>query len=705
MRRPPSPSDLPSDLSSYLSSDLIVPLVLLSVVLCAGPPAFAQGAGEVISQQKISATGGGFLGPLSNGDQFGFSISRIGDLNDDGVDDVAVGSRFDGDGGFNRGAVWILFLNSDGTVGAEQKISQTQGGFTGVLGDGDEFGRAVASLSDLDGDLVEDIAVAAYRDDDGGLDRGAVWILFLNTDGTVKSHQKISDVQGGFTGVLDDDDRFGHSMAGLGNLDGALGGDLIVTAHRDDDGGVNRGAAWVLFLNTNGTVSSHQKISHTEGGFTGGLADNDFFGRSAVVPGDVDGDGIIDVVIGAPFDDDGGADRGAVWVLFLETDGTVRGHRKISNTSGTFSGVLDDADLFGFSVAGLGDLDQDGKLDIVVGAAQDDDGGVDRGAAWVLFLDATGRVLSHQKISDTQGNFTGGLSDNDIFASGVEGLGDLNGDGVMELAVGVPEDDDGGVDRGSVWILSLCDGFGTVSLGSVVPVDGSELGDNHINIFGSGFTAASDTTVLFGGIPGVVTDVIPGRVAVRTPPGVGVVDVEVSNCLGSAILPSAFTYEDPAIAARFGNVNVGLGSREDVVFLNGSAGNAERIVDVAAGSPFFLDIVSPSNRLTATFCLWAWIGIPDDSTITSMPSDVGRVVYAPPFAGGAPQRIFNRILDFKAQLGCSDFVPPTPAPIQLFSRSGRARPAIVTFHGIIRDSGSRIPEKYSVMNAVIFRNQ
>ena len=77
---------------------------------------------------------------------------------------------------------------------SHQKISSTQGGFTGILEFLDSFGVSVASLGDLDGDGVGDLAVGAEGDDDGGIgffaERGAVWILFLNTDGTVKSHQK-----------------------------------------------------------------------------------------------------------------------------------------------------------------------------------------------------------------------------------------------------------------------------------------------------------------------------------------------------------------------------------------------------------------------------------------------------------------------------------------------------------------------------------
>ncbi|MCH7903431.1 MAG: FG-GAP repeat protein, partial [Armatimonadetes bacterium] len=169
-------------------------------------------------------------------------------LDGDGVGDLAVGALGDDDGGFDRGAVWVLFLNPDGTVNSHQKISDTQGGFTGILDDGDNFGFSLASLGDLDGDGVADLAVGAIGDDDGGANRGAVWILFLNTDGTVKSHQKISDTQGGFTGPLDNGDVFGITVASLGDLDGDGIGDLAVGAQADDDGGPDRGAVWILFL-------------------------------------------------------------------------------------------------------------------------------------------------------------------------------------------------------------------------------------------------------------------------------------------------------------------------------------------------------------------------------------------------------------------------------------------------------------------------
>ena len=177
-------------------------------------------------------------------------------MDGDGVKDIAVGAVYDDDGVFNRGAVWILFMNSDGTVKAHQKISDTQGNFTGTLDDSDYFGSSVTSLGDLDGDGVKDIAVGAVNDKGGGFSRGAIWILFLNIDGTVKAHQKISDTEGNFTGILDNSDYFGSSVTFLGDLDGDGVKDIAVGAYGDADGGSGRGAVWILFMNSDGTVGN-----------------------------------------------------------------------------------------------------------------------------------------------------------------------------------------------------------------------------------------------------------------------------------------------------------------------------------------------------------------------------------------------------------------------------------------------------------------
>lgn len=140
--------------------------VLMSVAIFTPIGALA-GGGEVKWHQKISSEYGNFEDTLDNQDAFGKGTA-LGDLDGDGVVDLAVGVYGDDDIGIDHGAVWILFLDNDGTVKARQKISETQGNFTGTLEYRDWFGFSITSLGDLDGDAVIDIAVGAFGDDDEG---------------------------------------------------------------------------------------------------------------------------------------------------------------------------------------------------------------------------------------------------------------------------------------------------------------------------------------------------------------------------------------------------------------------------------------------------------------------------------------------------------------------------------------------------------
>ena len=357
---------------------------------------FLNAAGKVLSYQKISDTQGNLTATLDDDDEFGGAVAGLGDLDGPGpsVAALAVGAIGDDDGGADRGAVYVLFLNNAGGVLSYQKISDTQGNFAATLDDLDELGGAIGSVGDLDGPgpSVAALVVGAIHDDDGGLDRGAIYTLFLNSAGSVLSYQKVSDTEGNFTAAFSNADNFGEDVASLGDLDGpgpsVLA--LAVTAVQDDDGGANRGAAYVLFLASTGSVLSFQKISDTQGDFAGLILDEDNFGSGVAGLGDLDGSGpsVAALAVSAGSDDGLGLDRGAVYVLFLNSTGSVLSYEEISSTAGNFGGQLDDLDEFGAAMAALGDIDGSGggAQTLVCGASFDDDGGLDRGAVYLLSL-------------------------------------------------------------------------------------------------------------------------------------------------------------------------------------------------------------------------------------------------------------------------------------------------------------------------------
>ncbi|MDC0467615.1 FG-GAP-like repeat-containing protein [Bacteroidia bacterium] len=371
---------------------------------------------------KIEEGSGGFFATLDAGDRFSRDHDQAGDINGDGIIDLVVGARSDDDGATDAGAVYILFMNNDGTVQSNQKISATQGGFTDTLLANNFFGYGVAGIGDYDGDNIPDIAVSAPASTNI-----ALYIIHLNNNGTVKSFVKNPNIM-----------AQGLSAVGDLNNDGRI--DLVACDPRSNQGGIQRGAIQILFFDASSNVvpANSVHISSTQGGFGTGLADNDQFGgREVAMLGDIDNDGTLEMAVGA-FMSDGG--KGAIWMLSLDSNNfNVVSKLKITEGMNGFADTLTTGSNpngtaganFGHALSKIGDLNGDGVPDLMAGANQQNEGW-----GYILYLNQDKTVKTYTRINNTDGGFDLALSNEARFSRSISFIGDLRGDGTIAVNYG-----------------------------------------------------------------------------------------------------------------------------------------------------------------------------------------------------------------------------------------------------------------------------
>ena len=374
-------------LSLPLGRPAVHALVIASLLLLFGRSAWSQSELYIVHGDAA-------------GDVFGWSVADAGDVNNDGWGDVIVGIPWDDDHGSMSGSARVI-SGADGST-----LYTVHGAW-----EEDLFGWSVAGAGNVDGDAHDDFIVGAPENDGSGWNAGAA-VVFSGIDGSV-----IYTLEGDSWG-----DRFGWSVSGAGDVNGDGRDDLIVGAPEDDNNDLlNSGSARVYSGATGNPLFTRN-----------GTSEEDYFGISVSGAGDVTGDGMADVVVGAYWADHNGEHAGSVRVY--------RGPNGIIEH--TFFG--DDAhDWFGESVSGAGDVNDDGHDDIIVGARYDDNNGDASGSAKVFSGD-TGALL-YSFLGDSPG---------DWFGRSVGGVGDLDGDGHDDLIVGADQDDNNGVDSGSLRLLS-----------------------------------------------------------------------------------------------------------------------------------------------------------------------------------------------------------------------------------------------------------
>lgn len=345
--------------------------------------------------------------------KLGFALASIGDVNGDGYDDMAVGAHLYDAGHNNEGRVWVFYGGSSGlSTGSDWYAESNQAGAM--------YGRAIAGAGDVNGDGYDDLIVGAPLYDSGQTDEGAVWAYYGSSVGLPTGSSWFADGD-------QSQAHFGWSLASAGDVNGDGRDDIVVGAPQYDLGETNEGLVRVYHGSTSGLPFTASWFKTSDQLFAR-------LGDAVASAGDVNGDGYDDILIAAPSFDGPELNEGRVWRFNGSSSGLPSGSSGIYDKNQAGAG-------FGTTIAGAGDVNGDGLADILIGAPFYEAGEVNEGRAWLYHGGAAGSSWFGQS------NQAGAL-----YGLGLAGVGDVNGDGYDDVLVAAPEFDGPSVDEGRVWL-------------------------------------------------------------------------------------------------------------------------------------------------------------------------------------------------------------------------------------------------------------
>lgn len=370
----------------------------------------------------------------------GYSLAGGRDLDGDGAGDMLVGAIGESTQGPGAGAVYLL---AEPGIGGAHLLTEAR---TTLFGEtlGDFAGSSVAFPGDVDGDGAADLLVGASSNDALGIGGGRAYLLrgpipvgaVLLADADTAISGAGSSAIAPPHGAPAGGDGVGAALDGIGDFDGDGLDDLAIGANGSDRGGVDAGA---LAIYLGPVAAGRLTLDHADQLYLGD-ADYQYAGDSVAAAGDLDGDGLADVLVGGNTQG-----PGTTWIL---PGPGVPGSSPLDAVPTALVGETD-LDYAGAYTARGGDLDGDGWPDVVVGAYASGKVATQAGVVYLAFGPFPSGTLAlpdiaHQWLGEQDGDNAG---------RAVSGGVDADGDGLDDVLVGAPYSDEAAAFGGQAYLL------------------------------------------------------------------------------------------------------------------------------------------------------------------------------------------------------------------------------------------------------------
>ena len=389
----------------------------------------------------------GFIIPgLEQDSRLGDAVSSAGDVNGDGIADIIIGAKdADVNGNNSAGKIYVIF-GKNGDFSSSFNLANLDGSNGFVLNgiDAEDIaGISVSNAGDINNDGVEDLIIGARGGDaNGNSNAGESYVIFGQNSG-FNASLNLANLDGSNGFVLNgiaSGDFSGTSVSSAGDVNGDSIDDLIIGANFANS---NAGESYIVFGQDSGFNASFNlaDLNGSNGFAINGINSGDFSGTSVSSAGDVNGDGVSDLIIGANFaDPNENSNAGESYVVFGNKDGFTSNLNlaDLNGSNGFAINGINSGDFSGTSVSSAGDINGDGFSDLIIGATNANVNDRENAGQAYVILGTDAEFNSSFDLSTLNGQngfVINGDNAGNLLGTSVSGAGDFNGDRLDDIII------------------------------------------------------------------------------------------------------------------------------------------------------------------------------------------------------------------------------------------------------------------------------